>query len=127
MEERRRHHYTFVSFVQVCTSHEYDTVATLLLTSVIKHLHIASEVAKPDQQLGHYLRLPTGTCVCFCWVSQTRVQDLLLHAEHQEELELLSSKISLCFSHYSAALNVLSVPLTAVFGAGVKKLWVHQR
>lgn len=110
MEERRRHHYTFA-----CASYGCDTRASLLVTPVNKHLHNPSEVANPDQQLGPYLRLPTGICGCFCWASQTRVQDLL----HQEVLNE--------FSHYSSAFNVVSVLLTAVFGAGVNKLGTHQR
>lgn len=61
MEERRRRHHTFASFIQVCTSCEYNTVAAFLVTSVIKHLHNASKVANPDQQPGAYLQLPTGT------------------------------------------------------------------
>lgn len=51
MEERRRRHHTFASFIQVCTSCEYHTVAAFPVTSVIKHFRNASKVANPDNNL----------------------------------------------------------------------------
>lgn len=64
-------------------SSDSDSPATLLVTPVIKHLHDASEVAKPDQ----LFTTPNRNLRLFVLgESDSWVEDLLLHAEHQEEL-----------------------------------------